>query len=645
MMGHISMVVSMIIACLFLYSCNECRSKVNRPKSQYNTYRKAFDQVAAEHFDFRFQYDIEQNTCNIYDAPYIDETLLFVPLADQSKIKNNQQSYLRKSIDRIQSIIEKKRKEHVRDAFNREITIHSTYDLAVLTPPNRKAVRKLIDIGYWINDLYKLQNHPKSITLEKELIRNGDMDSLKYFQRIAGPRSPVYGDKVYANAAASLIDSKFAAIMWPENMNARVFKQIDQMSVAKRAPFLSPLTAVQVNSEGQLIAIPYANHEPFQPYLKKIAERLRDTALISGLKPQFKQLLHDYAKSCESTDVYPYAMSDASWVKSADQLELIMGAFETNRDPHQVKAFYEFVIGASDPKGMRFITHVKRNMAYIESLIQTQVAPCCYVKRDINSVPNIRLIDVILATGITAHDDGVPLAIRLPNIGPIAKQEKHKTVIFKNHYKAKTKILKQISKQMLSNSHYLMLTEQSFLDYSIVQMIMLLLGPQSHNTVMDSSQSISQALGSHFQTIKNIKNQTGASWAAAILMNKRLLTKNQLDSIYVAYVGNILRYLRFGQHTDIGRAAGIQFAFLLDQGALVKLEHGFDINMNMLKPAIDSLFAKSIQILSKADVKSFKIFENRLFSEYRDEILYVNVKLNQAKIPRDIAIYYHIEGL
>ena len=616
----------------------------SEPAITTETYRKMFNEVASEISSIKWNSDAAR-------LGMIDIGAAEVTMPSASRTRYGQGATggvtdtpeLVRTIGLIETRLESKRDEALRDALAKELEVHLTYDLGRLLAPNRKAVTILLQAGIMIEDLYMLQNHPMSMIFAKKLIESGDIDSLRFFKRVAGPTAVRFGSSPYANALRTFPDTMVGLPMWPAAMNDELFEKIEKKS---REPegraFLSPYTVVKRTDAGELIWIPYGSYPPFVATLRAVARRIGEASRLPSIDSKFARQLALQSNALLSKQPFPYNVSDAAWTESMGELELIIGPYETRRDPYRTKAFYQYILGATDVDAMESAMRIEGMMPKIVADM-SQFAPGA-VEAGWDASMRLRAIEVIQANGFAAGEEGPQLAVILPNIGPASKPGQRKFVVMTNHHKAKLPLMKAIASTSLTADAVPYLKVKPFIWLTMLNALMYPLG-----VTPDGVEAASyKRLGRDADILQRAKAEAAAAWAAKYLRDEGMAGESELQGMYVAYVVNLLRRLRFGTSTNAGKAALLELSYLSWHGGLdiTELAAGgrIVIDANRMNGVLRKMLAEITRTLSSGDKEGAA----ELIVAYpgRAPVWLVGIieRIKNEGVPYDVAVYYHTTG-
>lgn len=621
-------------------------------------YRKAFNETAQALYGFLWVKD-EQNM-NKIDA---EAGELYVPQALRAKfglppdvIKMTPQ--LAAAIITVENEVQSVRRNAVKNTLSKQKEAHLWFDLASLSEPNQKAARYLIEAAYWLHELYKLQVDKNVPVTEQQVHAFADPDSIHLFERNAGAICGRYGDKEKCSILPFYdAEPTSGAIMWPDSAGKEMFEGIkSKVADPVSDSLLSPFTAVKKISDGNYQAVPFAQFEPFKSYLEKIAALLEQASDIQGIDITFATQLKLQAAAFKSAEARPFFTSDDAWGKAKGELELIIGPYESYSDMFGTKAFYEFALGAEDKAATELIQKFVPLLPHIEQMFSLTVGPDTYHARTIDSIPPLRVVDVIMGSGEMRKAGGPSIALSLPNIGPMADEGRAKRVIFANHHKAKYQILRPIADIALVPEQLVDVDPQSFVYDSTFHELMHGIGPQretkvglSHAEAVSAVQAgettVALALGEYYDGLEEAKANVGGIWAAKYLADAGVLTSDELRKIQTTYVAGLLRIMRFGAKEAHAMGAALEFSYLYSKGAIEERGEKFFINYEKLQDALNSIVSEIGVALAKGDKAAAKALIEGYPAKAPALLETMAKKIDAAGIPRDVALVYHIKGI
>lgn len=126
-------------------------------------------------------------------------------------------------------------------------------------------------------------------------------------------------------------------------------------------------------------------------------------------------------------------------------------------------------------------------------------------------------------------------------------------------------------------------------------------------------------------------------WALKFLIDKGLLPKSLVKSMYVSFLAGCFRSVRFGLEEAHGKGQALQFNWLFEKGGFV-LHHDetFSVNFDKIEGAVESLSRVVLTTQAKGD----KDAAQELLAKYcvmTKPLKIALVKLEMVQVPVDIA--------
>jgi hypothetical protein len=432
--------------------------------------------------------------------------------------------------------------------------------------------------------------------------------------------------------------------MWPDGIDDKMFEDIkSKVTDPQSDPLLSPFTVVKKKADGSYEAVAYGKFPPFQKYMEKVAALFEQAAEVEGIDPTLASQLKLQATAFKSENPRPYFESDEAWGKTTGELEVLAGPYEYYADPFGTKAFFEFALGVEDKEATDLISKFLPILPDVEQQFATLVGTDVYPAREIKGLPPLRVIKVIVGSGEMRKAGGPSIAFNLPNIGPMVEEGRPKRVIMANHHEAKYPILKAIAEIALIPEQVADVDPQSFTFDSTFHELVHGIGPQRETRVGESTVALS--LGEFYDGIEEAKANVGGVWAAKVLLDKGIITEDQLRKIRTTYVASLFRVMRFGAKEAHAMGAALEFSYIYSKGAIEERGEQFAINYDKFQDALNGIVAE----LGRAEAKGDKAASKALLEDYPAKAPALLERLAKkfvaAGIPRDVALVYHVDGL
>ena len=144
---------------------------------------------------------------------------------------------------------------------------------------------------------------------------------------------------------------------------------------------------------------------------------------------------------------------------------------------------------------------------------------------------------------------------------------------------------------------------------------------------------------------RRAKAEVAAAWAAKYLRDEGMAGERELQGMYVAYVVNLLRRLRFGASTNAGKAALLELSYLSWHGGLDITEAAaggrIAIDADRMNGVLRKMLAEITRTLSSGDKEGAA----ELIVTYpgRAPVWLVGIieRIKNEGVPYDVAVYYH----
>lgn len=538
-----------------------------------------------------------------------------------------------RAIDLVGQRLEEKRKSAVAAALAEKAEAHSSFSAASLGEAGARTVGILLEAASIVDELFSLQNHPLSDQFARVLIRDGDLDSIRFFRRSGGPSSATCGDRLYANALKGFPDRMIGAAMWPEGMGPTVMEEIRSREAGSSGnPFLSPFTAVKRTEAGDLMWMPYFSYPPFAGLLRSLVRRLEDAAAIEGQDPAMGALLSLYAKALASPDAYPFDGALTAFDASQGPLEVVVGPFGRGRDPWEVKNFYEFVLAVPNEGGAAIIAKAKSALPALD-VAMARMAGGEHQAKPAEAGRAVRAVDVVFASGFAGGDE--PLFLELsPDAGAVAGGAKRKRLIAMNHHDAKLPVVRAVAEASLVSALASRVDSGGLALFTVLSSLAGDLGPQPSDA----------AVPSKFAALFAAKADVGGAVAAGMLATAGAIGQEELGRFYAAYLATLIDRMRDGGDPDRALAASLELSYLAWHGALKEQGARMALNAERMSPVLEALLGEIVRALASNNSDSASELVVSYPSKLPDNVAVALGALAAAKTPRDAVVYYGVTG-
>ncbi|KAG6405942.1 hypothetical protein SASPL_133536 [Salvia splendens] len=344
--------------------------------------------------------------------------------------------------------------------------------------------------------------------------------------------------------------------------------------------------SVATRDTHDLYIVPYS--QEYNALLTKASDLLHKAGDLTSCS-SLKKLLHSKADAFLSNEYYD---SDIAWMELDSKLDITIGPYETYEDAlFGYKATFEAFIGVRDDEAT---SQLKLFGDHLQVLERNLPMDDIYKSEDVSAAP-IRVVQLIYNAGDVKGPQTV--AFNLPNDERIVNERGSSMVMLKNVSEAKFKLI------LLPISHEL----------------------QDVHSAMEEAKADIVGL-----------------WALRFLVNKNLLPKTLLKSMYVSFLAGCFRSIRFGLEEAHGKGQALQFNYLFEKGAfLLQPDGAFSVDFDKVEAAVESLSREILTIQGRGD----KCAAEALLSKYcvlTQPLKSVLEKLSLIEVPVDILPHFPI---
>lgn len=388
----------------------------------------------------------------------------------------------------------------------------------------------------------------------------------------------------------------------------------------------SPITANSNSHVPDLYIVPYSKE--YHTYLSKASDLLHKAGDLAN-SSSLKKLLHSKADAFLSNEYYD---SDIAWMELDSKLDITIGPYETYEDSiFGYKATFEAFIGVRDDDATAQVKLFGDNLQVLEKNLPLDNA---YKSDDVSAAP-IRVVRLIYNSGDVKGPQTV--AFNLPNDERIVKDRGTSMVMLKNVSEAKFKlILQPIAGACITDEQYKYVDFDSFFTHTICHECCHGIGPHSITLPNGKKSTVRLELQELHSALEEAKADIVGLWALRFLVNKNLLPKTLLKSMYVSFLAGCFRSIRFGLEEAHGKGQALQFNYLFEKGSFVLHPDGtFSVDFDNIEDAVESLSREILTIQGRGD----KDAAERLLSKYStitSPLKNALQKLENVQVPVDI---------
>ncbi|KAI3453908.1 hypothetical protein Pfo_010571 [Paulownia fortunei] len=389
---------------------------------------------------------------------------------------------------------------------------------------------------------------------------------------------------------------------------------------------LPPTTPSSSSDAHDLFIVPYSKE--YNAFLTKASDLLHKAGDLTS-SSSLKKLLHSKADAFLSNEYYD---SDIAWMELDSKLDITIGPYETYEDTiFGYKATFEAFIGVRDDEAT---AQVKLFGDHLQVLEKNLPMDSVYKSEDVIAAP-IRVVQLIYNAGDVKGPQTV--AFNLPNDERIVKDRGTSMVMLKNVSEAKFKlILQPIAHVCITEEQRKYVDFDSFFTHTICHECCHGIGPHTITLPNGKKSTVRLELQELHSALEEAKADIVGLWALRFLVNKNLLPKTLIKSMYVSFLAGCFRSVRFGLEEAHGKGQALQFNYLFKKGAFVlHLDGTFSVDFDKVEDAVESLSREILTIQGRGDKGAAKtlLLKHCAMTQPLTSAL---EKLEMVKVPVDI---------
>lgn len=394
---------------------------------------------------------------------------------------------------------------------------------------------------------------------------------------------------------------------------------------------LSPYTLVTRGEDGALKTVPF--HEAYAAHIEKICSYLQAAADIT-IKESVRNYLLEKIKALRSDDYYA---ADKAWLDMTDsKMDLIIGPNETEDDQrYGRKASYGAFVLLKEEALTGQIDQLTAMLPELQASLPCDEAYKTFVP---GANSDIFAYDALYYAG--NYNAGIKvIAVNLPYDERVQAEQGTRTVLLHNIMNEKFyRIINPIGQTLLEGDHSVNLSSNAFFWNIVFREVAHGLGVKE---TVNGRGSVSEALGNEALLIEEIKgNVVGLYLSSKLIDAHRLSGIVTKEDALTTFIASLMRSVRFGQGSALGRANIIIFNYLKAQGALTRNAGGrYVINFAKAQESIRDLAAEVLKIQATGDIDAARALEENyltLSKDYREDLMNIHL----AGIPADIRFVF-----
>jgi len=495
--------------------------------------------------------------------------------------------------------------------------VQMPYDPSGLDARQRQVVDKLAAASRFIESIYWQQSDPEGLAL----YRSTKDPQLKRLLAINGGRFDLIDENKPFVGTKPIPPGRN---LYPEGLTRAQIEAYVQAHPAEKEAIYSPYTVLRWNSK-KLDAIPY--HVEYKKDLEPAAQLLREAAGLSD-DQAFAKFLRMRADALLSDDYYP---SDLAWVDLRNpKIDVIFAPYETYLDD---------VLGVKTSWGVSLLIRNEPESAKL-ALYQKYVPDIQdalpLAKADLPSkrgqLTPMEVMDAPLRAGDLLHGYQA-VADNLPNDPRIHEAKGTKKIFFKNFMDARVNyVILPLAKYVMPEAQAARASGEGYMASTVLHEICHGLGP-AYSRVNGKQMPITEAIGPVYSPLEEAKADVTGMFGLGWLMDHGALPKNRGEEYYASYVAGLFRTVRYGTAEAHGRAEMMEFNYLTEQKAVVRMGGKYSVDYAKIPGAIARLAKELLEIEAPGDRARAEAWFNR-YDKMPPEL--ANALASAKDVPVDI---------
>jgi len=462
-------------------------------------------------------------------------------------------------------------------------------DLTQITASEKEVLKRLVQAGRLIDELFLLQVSPDNPKIRRALQSPQDQPYLELFTIMFGPWNRLDQDKPFINEDEKPLGAGF----YPADITREEFTAHLKANPQDAESFMSNFTVIQ-RQQGKLVAVPY--HQVYREQVDKVSSLLREAAELSE-DPTLQTYLQLRAEAFQTDD---YFASDMAWMDLAGNLEVVIGPYEVYEDKlFNAKAAYEAFICIVDHQESEKLAAAAR---YLNDMEANLPIADRYKNFNRGTSSPIKVVQELFSAGDTKA--GVQTtAFNLPNDERVREAKGSKKVMLKNIAQAKfEKSYIPIVNAILAADQLEQVSFDAYFTHVLMHEISHGLGPGIIALQDGSQTTVQKELKELYSVIEECKADVLGIINMHFLMGKGIIPTSMENSMYASYLGGMFRSIRFGIEEAHGGGVAIQFNYLLEHDAFKQNNEGkLTLNSRQILPALNDLASELLTLQAEGD--------------------------------------------
>ncbi len=459
-------------------------------------------------------------------------------------------------------------------------------DLSALTERERACVQKLVEAGKLADEIFWLQSSYDAIAVRDSLAAFTDdasRDFLKYVMINYGPYDLIFEGERFVGHGPER--KPLGAGLYPPDLTREEFENFVAANPAQKAAFESQYSIVVRRDDG-LHAIPY--HQGY-PQVYEMSRLLLEAAALAD-DPGLKKYLTLRAKAVVTDE---YFDSDMAWMDlKTNNIDVVIGPIENYEDAlFNYKTAYECAVMVKDPEGTK---ELQLFTSHIDAFEKALPIESKYTRASAGSGNILEVVNIVYFGG-DFHAGVKTIAASLPNDPRVTDKKGGKKQMYKNLMEAKfDKIVVPIAERILDAELRPFVDRKAFTSFVTLHEVSHTLGMPYVFGKPDLS--VRKAMKDRYSAIEECKADVLGIYNNMVLLDEKIITKDDLKKSIVTYVAGLFRSLRFGVEEAHGKANLVQLNWLIDKGVVKQKGELWTIDLDRFMTAITDLTREVLMI-------------------------------------------------
>ena len=380
--------------------------------------------------------------------------------------------------------------------------------------------------------------------------------------------------------------------LYPRGLTRERVEQYAAGHAGDRAAIYSPYSVVK-RQGARLIGVPY--HQEYKALLEPMAAALREAAALSD-DAAFAQFLRLRAAALLTDD---YFESDLAWLDLQNpKFDVIFAPYETYLDDLlAVKTSYGAAVLVRNEAESRKLDVYQKYIPEIQDALPLAAAD--RPSKRGHATP-MEVMDAPYRAGDLRYGYQA-VADNLPNDPRVHQRKGSKKIFFKNFLDARVNyVILPVAQRLMPPAQAAKATADGYMAGTLLHEIAHELGPEFAR-VKGKPVDINEAIGPAYSGLEEAKADAVGFFGLKWMVDRGVLPADRLEEYYASYVAGLLRTLRFGAGEAHGRAETMEFAFLLESGAVKRTGDCYAVDYERMPAAVARLSTELLAIEATGD--------------------------------------------